>query len=51
MIQDVEAAIDSRLTNNPSLHSNTMAPIIQFKAGRSFREGETNQVVSQPDRG
>ncbi|GAA5857508.1 hypothetical protein JCM5353_001843 [Sporobolomyces roseus] len=28
-----------------------MAPIIQFKAGRSFREGETNQVVSQPDRG
>ncbi|GAA5930477.1 uncharacterized protein JCM15063_004818 [Sporobolomyces koalae] len=28
-----------------------MAPLLQFKAGRSFREGETNQVVSQPDRG
>ncbi|GAA5875180.1 hypothetical protein JCM16303_005036 [Sporobolomyces ruberrimus] len=28
-----------------------MAPLLQFKAGRSFREGETNQVVSNPDRG
>ncbi|GAA5907204.1 uncharacterized protein JCM6883_006177 [Sporobolomyces salmoneus] len=28
-----------------------MAPLLQFKAGRSFREGQTNQVVSNPDRG
>ncbi|GAA5952543.1 hypothetical protein JCM3765_002201 [Sporobolomyces pararoseus] len=28
-----------------------MAPLLQFKAGRSFREGQSNQVVSNPDRG
>ncbi|GAA5915696.1 hypothetical protein JCM5296_003496 [Sporobolomyces johnsonii] len=28
-----------------------MAPLLQFKAGRSFRQGDSNQVVSQPDRG
>ncbi|GAA6009741.1 hypothetical protein JCM11491_001082 [Sporobolomyces phaffii] len=28
-----------------------MAPLLQFKAGRSFRQGETNEVVSNPDRG
>ncbi|GAA5820007.1 hypothetical protein JCM10212_006154 [Sporobolomyces blumeae] len=28
-----------------------MAPLVQFKAGRSFRQGDSNQVVSQPDRG
>ncbi|GAA5979346.1 hypothetical protein JCM21900_004846, partial [Sporobolomyces salmonicolor] len=28
-----------------------MAPLLEFKAGRSFRQGDSNQVVSQPDRG
>ncbi|GAA5976109.1 hypothetical protein JCM5350_000316 [Sporobolomyces pararoseus] len=28
-----------------------MAPLLQFKTGRSFREGQSNQVVSNPDRG
>lgn len=28
-----------------------MAPLLEFRAGRSFRQGETNEVVSNPDRG
>lgn len=27
------------------------APLLQFKAGRAFRQGATNTVVAQPDRG
>ncbi|BGP35536.1 hypothetical protein JCM10296v2_007376 [Rhodotorula toruloides] len=29
----------------------SFAPLLQFKAGRAFRQGETNTVVAQPDRG
>lgn len=49
---EMGASCRDEATVRPQRFTQAMtAPVLQFKAGRAFRQGETNTVVAQPDRG